>query len=256
MSRRSLITGVLLFVAGLAGFAVGKTQEIRAQETPAGAAKGAAELKTADDKVAYALGLTVAQRVGADAGKLNPDLIAKGFLDGLKKNKPLLTDDQIRQVMSAFIKQREAEMREKEATELAKAKPAAEKNLKEGQDFLAANKEKEGVKTTESGLQYQVLKSGSGASPKATDVVKVHYHGTLPDGKVFDSSVKRGEPAEFPVNGVIPGWTEALQKMKVGDKWKLFVPSSLAYRERGFPGSPIGPNQVLIFEVELLDVVD
>jgi FKBP-type peptidyl-prolyl cis-trans isomerase len=129
---------------------------------------------------------------------------------------------------------------------------AAEKNLKAGEAFLAANAKKEGVKTTASGLQYKVIKAGTGASPKPTDIVKVHYTGTLVDGTVFDSSVQRGEPATFPVNGVIPGWTEALQLMKVGDKWQLVIPSKLAYGEQG--PRAIGPNSTLIFDVELLGI--
>ena len=136
----------------------------------------------------------------------------------------------------------------------AKSKAEGEKNLKEGKAFLAANAKKDGVKTTATGLQYKVLKSGTGASPQKTDTVKVHYHGTLIDGTVFDSSVQRGEPITFPVSGVIPGWTEALQLMKVGDKWQLFIPSSLAYGELSPPGSKIGPNSTLLFEVELLGI--
>jgi FKBP-type peptidyl-prolyl cis-trans isomerase FklB len=122
-----------------------------------------------------------------------------------------------------------------------------------GGDFLAENAKKEGVKTTASGLQYLVIKSGTGATPKLTDGVKVHYHGTLTDGTVFDSSVERGEPISFPVSGVIPGWTEALQLMKVGDKWKLFIPAKLAYGEQS-PSPRIPPNSVLLFEVELLGI--
>ena len=122
-----------------------------------------------------------------------------------------------------------------------------------GEQFLAENAKKDGVKVTASGLQYLVLKSGSGPSPKLTDGVKVHYHGTLINGKVFDSSVERGEPISFPVGGVIPGWVEALQLMKVGDKWKLFIPAKLAYGEQS-PGAGIPPNSVLIFEVELLGI--
>jgi FKBP-type peptidyl-prolyl cis-trans isomerase len=133
-----------------------------------------------------------------------------------------------------------------------KQKVTAEKNLKAGEAFLAENAKKEGVKTTASGLQYKVIKSGTGPSPKPTDVVKVQYHGTLIDGTVFDSSVRRNQPATFTVNGVIPGWTEALQLMKVGDKWKLFIPAKLAYGEQG--SGPIGPNIVLIFDVELLGI--
>ena len=123
-----------------------------------------------------------------------------------------------------------------------------------GEEFLKENEKKEGVKTLPSGLQYKVLKEGEGKSPKATDTVSVHYRGTLLDGTEFDSSTKRGEPAEFPVNRVIKGWTEALQLMKEGAKWMLYIPASLAYGERGTPGGPIGPNETLIFEVELLKV--
>jgi FKBP-type peptidyl-prolyl cis-trans isomerase FklB len=122
-----------------------------------------------------------------------------------------------------------------------------------GEAFLAENAKKEGVKTTASGLQYKVIKSGTGESPKPTDTVKVHYHGTLIDGTVFDSSVQRGEPISFPVTGVIPGWVEALQLMKVGDKWQLFIPAKLAYGARS-PSPLIGPNSTLIFEVELLGI--
>ena len=135
----------------------------------------------------------------------------------------------------------------------AKQAESGEKNLKAGELFLAENGKKEGVKTTASGLQYKVVKSGSGKTPAVTDTVKVHYHGTLIDGTVFDSSVDRGEPVTFPVNGVIPGWTEALQLMKEGDKWQLVIPSKLAYGENG-AGGKIGPNAVLQFDVELLGI--
>jgi FKBP-type peptidyl-prolyl cis-trans isomerase FklB len=138
----------------------------------------------------------------------------------------------------------------------AQATMAAEaaKNKKEGEAFLAANKTKEGVKTLPSGLQYKVLKNGTGKTPKATDSVKAHYAGTLLNGTEFDSSIKRGEPTVFPVNGVIPGWIEALQLMKTGSKWQLFIPSELAYGERGQQSIP--PNSVLIFEVELIGIED
>ena len=134
-----------------------------------------------------------------------------------------------------------------------KQKSAGEKNIKDGEAFLAANAKKEGVKTTASGLQYKIIKSGKGKSPKATDSVKVHYHGTLVDGTVFDSSVDRGEPITFATNEVIPGWTEALQLMKEGDKWQLVIPGKLAYGERS-PSPKIGPNSTLIFDVELISV--
>ena len=132
-------------------------------------------------------------------------------------------------------------------------KADATKKPDAGEIFLAENAKKEGVKTTASGLQYKVIKSGTGESPKPTDTVKVHYHGTLIDGTVFDSSVQRGEPISFPVGGVIPGWVEALQLMKVGDKWQLFIPSKLAYGEQS-PSPKIAPNSTLLFEVELLGI--
>lgn len=241
MSRRSMITGCLLFLAACVGYVTG-------QGTAAGQA-AAPQLKTLEEQAAYAIGLDIGKSILADGAELNPDLVAKGLTDAMKKSKPLLTDEQIKETMTAFSKAMQAKAD-------AKAKTAGEKNMKDGATFLAANKAKKGVKTTETGLQYEVLKAGTGASPKKTDVVRVHYHGTLIDGKVFDSSVERKEPAEFPVGRVIAGWTEALQLMKVGDKWKLTIPANLAYGERGTPGGPIPPNAVLVFEVELLEIVE
>ena len=259
MSRRSMITGSLLFLAALAGFAVGQAQDDPARPVTEGKAKAAAGkadpagkaapkatggnsgLKTLEEQASYAIGLDIGRSILTDGADLNADLVAKGLLDAMKKGKPLMTEDECKEVMATYAKQMQAKALEK--TKVAGAKA------------MAANKAKEGVTTTKSGLQYEVLKEGKGASPKATDVVRVHYHGTLTDGKVFDSSVERKEPAEFPVNRVIPGWTEALQLMKLGDKWKLVIPSDLAYGERGTPGGPIPPNAVLVFEVELLEIV-
>jgi FKBP-type peptidyl-prolyl cis-trans isomerase FklB len=167
-----------------------------------------------------------------------------GIADGFA-GKPALTEEEQKAVIMDLQKSAMAKAEEKQ-------KAAAEKISRPVKPFLAANVKKDGVKTTASGLQYKVIKSGTGPSPKPTDTVKVHYTGTLIDGTVFDSSVQRGEPATFPVNGVIPGWTEALQLMKVGDKWQLVIPAKLAYGEEG-PG-PIGPNSTLIFEVELLGI--
>ena len=152
--------------------------------------------------------------------------------------------DSIRQVFTMQLREHQ----------MAGMKASSEKNTQEGETFLAANKTKPGVITTASGLQYIIEKQGTGPKPKATDKVKVNYEGTLIDGKIFDSSIKRGQPVEFPVNGVIPGWTEALQLMPVGSKFKLFVPANLGYGDRG-AGPDIGPGAVLIFEVELLGIV-
>ena len=171
---------------------------------------------------------------------ISPEVLASGIKDALA-GKPQLTPDQIKEVMATFEKDMEQ-----------KQKQAGDKNKAEGTKFLEENKKKEGVKTTASGLQYKVLKDGNGAQPKATDTVTVNYRGTLINGTEFDSSYKRGQPATFPVNGVIKGWTEALQQMKVGSKYQLFIPSDLAYGERSV--SPeLAANSTLIFEVELLD---
>lgn len=204
--------------------------------------------KTLMEKVSYSIGLRMGQNFAGDEIEINMSWLTKGIQEGLKEeSQPLLTDKEQREAMVEFQK----ELQKKQT---AKAEAASKKNKEDGEKFLAANKKKEGVKTTDSGLQYSILQEGDGAKPKETDVVKVHYHGTLTDGTVFDSSVERGEPAQFPVNRVIKGWTEALQLMQVGDKFKLVIPSDLAYGERG-AGGDIGPNAVLVFEVELLDIV-
>lgn len=204
--------------------------------------------KTLMEKVAYGVGLGLGRNLAADDIQLDLSWMMKGVQDGMTKDvKPLLSDEEYREAMTTFQKT----LQEKQ---LAAAAAAGDKNKAAGAAFLAANAKKQGVVTTKSGLQYQVIKRGTGPSPKATDTVKVHYHGTLLDGTVFDSSVQREEPAEFPVNRVIAGWTEALQLMKVGDKFKLFIPSELAYGERG-AGGDIGPNATLVFDVDLLEIV-
>ena len=177
---------------------------------------------------------------------INPDALAAAMKDIFAGAKPQLTDEEVQQVMQDFQKKMMAK-------QMAAREEGLAKNKGEGEKFLAENKKKEGVKTTASGLQYKVIKDGTGKTPKATDTVKTHYRGTLINGTEFDSSYKRGEPAEFPVNGVIKGWTEALQLMKEGAKWQLFIPSNLAYGERG-AGQAIGPNATLIFDIELLDI--
>ncbi len=198
------------------------------------------QLKDQKDKVSYSIGLQIGFNLGRQKVDISPDMLAAGIKDALA-GKPQLNPDQIKEVMTTFEKDMEQ-----------KQKEAGEKNKAEGTKFLDDNKKKEGVKTTASGLQYKVLKEGNGTQPKKTDTVTVNYRGTLINGTEFDSSYKRGQPATFPVNGVIPGWTEALQLMKVGSKYQLFIPSNLAYGERSV-GPDIGANSTLIFEVELLD---
>ena len=177
---------------------------------------------------------------------VDPELLSRGIKDVFSGNKPLMTDEEFRDTMTNMKK----EMMAKQETRM---KEAGERNKIEGEAFLAENSKKEGVVTLPSGLQYEVIQTGSGDSPKATDQVTVNYKGTLIDGTEFDSSYRRGEPAKFKVNGVIRGWTEALQLMKPGSMWKLYIPSALAYGERG-AGRQIGPNAALIFEVELIAV--
>ena len=209
------------------------------------AAEGVA-LKTKKDKVSYAIGVNVGKGMQQESLEIDPDIFAKGLKDGMTGAKMAMPDEEMRQVMTAFQK----EMAEKQAV---KVKAIAEKNKKEGETFLAANKKKDGVKTLPSGLQYKVIKEGTGQTPKSTDAVTTNYRGTLIDGTEFDSSYRRGQPAKFPVSGVIPGWTEALQLMKVGSTWQLFIPSNLAYGERG-AGNIIGPNATLIFDIELISI--
>jgi FKBP-type peptidyl-prolyl cis-trans isomerase FklB len=199
------------------------------------------QLKDLKDKASYSIGLNFGMNFKRQNVDLNSDAFAAGFKDGMSGRNPLMSEQEVRETMTAF----EKDMQQKQGE-------MAQKNGAEAEEFLAANKTKEGVKTTSSGLQYKALKEGNGAQPKSSDTVTVNYRGTLIDGTEFDSSYKRGQPATFPVGGVIKGWTEALQLMKVGSKYQLFVPASLAYGEQGRPGIP--PNATLIFEVELMDV--
>lgn len=208
-------------------------------------------LKTSEDSLSYAFGIVNYNALKTDSLFLDPMTVAKAMMDG-EEGKPLMADDIARSYIMAFINQREAEKAIKKA-ELDKVsyKDYIEKN----ETFLATNKEKAGVTTTASGLQYEVIKMGNGPKPTSENTVKVHYAGTLIDGTEFDSSIKRNEPATFPVSGVIPGWTEALQLMPVGSKFKLYLPSSIAYGATG-AGEVIKPFSTLIFEVELLEIVN
>src|SRR3984893_2029676 len=209
---------------------------------PVFAQEKSAQLKDTKDKVSYSIGLNIGFNFKKQNLPLNTDALLAGVKDALSDKKPLLSENEVRETMTAWSK------------EVAdKQKAAGEKNAAEGEKFLAENKKKDGVKTTATGLQYKVVKEGSGPQAATTDTVTVHYRGTLIDGTEFDSSYKRGEPATFPVQGVIKGWTEALQLMKKGSKYQLFIPSNLAYGERAMPPD-IAANSRLIFEVELMDM--
>ena len=204
------------------------------------------EFKSDKEKISYSIGMDIGGNLKRGAVEVDPDMLAKGLKDSYVGGKTLLTEDQARQVIEGFQKTLAAKKAEA-------MKKLSEKNKADGEKFLAENAKKEGVKSLPSGLQYKEITPGNGKSPKATDSVTTHYKGTLIDGTEFDSSYKRGEPATFPVSGVISGWTEALQLMKEGAKWQLFIPPNLAYGERG-AGRDIGPNATLIFEVELISV--
>ncbi|RJQ23104.1 MAG: FKBP-type peptidyl-prolyl cis-trans isomerase [Nitrospiraceae bacterium] len=204
-------------------------------------------LKTQRDKVSYGIGMDIGNSLKKQSIDVDPDILSKGIKDMLSGKKPLMTEEEFRETMTNLNN-------EMMAKQMEQLKERGEKNRKKGEEFLAENKKKEGVVTLPSGLQYKVIKEGAGEKPKATDTVSVHYRGTLTDGTEFDSSYGSGQPVTLKVNGVIPGWTEALQLMNPGSKWQLFIPSGLAYGERGAGRGEIGPNETLIFEVELLSI--
>lgn len=214
---------------------------------PAPAPAPPAGLGDLKSQASYGLGLGLGRNLKAQSIEVDAEIMARGLKDGLAGSKPLLTDEQIQQAITAFQEQVNAKR-------TAEMKAVGSKHKAEGAAYLAANKAKPGVVTLPSGLQYKVLQQGAGATPKADDVVVAHYRGTLIDGTEFDNSYKRGQPLNIPVNGVIAGWTEALQKMKVGSKWQLCIPSELAYGEEPREGSPIPPNAVLLFDIELLGI--
>jgi FKBP-type peptidyl-prolyl cis-trans isomerase FklB len=211
---------------------------VYAQEAPV--------LKGQKEKVSYLIGLDIGKNFRQQSVDINPDILSRGIKDGLSGAKSLLTDQEAREVMTSFEKEMKGKQEERR-------KQVGEKNQREGEAFLAENKNKEGIRTLPSGLQYKVIKPGTGKKPKLADSVTAHYRGTMIDGTEFDSSYRRGRPASFPVSGVIPGWTEALQLMEEGAKWQLFIPPNLAYGEKG-AGQVIGPHATLIFEVELISV--
>jgi FKBP-type peptidyl-prolyl cis-trans isomerase len=204
------------------------------------------ELKTFNDSVSYAIGADIARNFANQKLEINNDAFVNGFMKIAKGEDSEFTEEEVTTILTRY----QQKMMEKRQAE---ENVVAAENLKKGEEFLAQNKTKKGVKVTPSGLQYRVITMGKGKKPKLNDKLKVHYKGTLIDGTEFDSSYKRGAPAEFPLNGVIKGWTEGLQLMPVGSKFEFVIPADLAYGTRA-PQS-IGPNQTLIFEVELLDIV-
>jgi FKBP-type peptidyl-prolyl cis-trans isomerases 1 len=202
--------------------------------------------KTKKEKISYSIGVNIGKNMKTQGIDLDQGLLTQGIKDGLNSSKTAMSDKDMEETMTAFQQEMMGKMQ-------AKQKVNGEKNAKEGEAFLAANKKKEGVVTLPSGLQYKILKSGDGPKPTKEQTVKCHYRGTLIDGTEFDSSYKRGEPTEFPVGQVVKGWTEALQLMPVGSKWQLFIPSDLAYGPNG-AGQMIGPNAALIFDIELISI--
>jgi FKBP-type peptidyl-prolyl cis-trans isomerase len=208
-----------------------------------------AALKTSKDSISYAIGVQIGKNLMQQQDvSVDPEMLTRAIFDVLGNKPTALTDEQIQGLFKS-LQERLAQ------SEMAKIQESAGENKRAGEQFLAENGRRPGVVTLPSGLQYEVITAGpDGAKPKSTDKVTAHYKGTLLDGTTFDSSYDRGEPTGFQLDQVIPGWTEALQLMTVGSKWRLFIPSNLAYGEGGAPGSPIGPNSTLVFEVELLKI--
>jgi FKBP-type peptidyl-prolyl cis-trans isomerase FklB len=247
MKKLTSLAALLLLTATVSARADQQPSAQQPAEKPAPAPAQAApgdKPQSLEDKASYIIGFNLGSNLKQQEIPVTADLIVKGLRDGLGGAQGLLTDEEIQAAMTEFQQKMMAQQQ-------AKTQALGAKNKQEADAFLASNKTKQGVVTTASGLQYQILQQGTGATPKPTDQVTVHYKGTLLDGKVFDSSYDRNEPATFTVNQVIPGWVEALQLMKVGSKAKFFIPPALAYGESG-AGQEIGPNSLLVFEVELL----
>ena len=252
--RKTLTLPAVLLVA--AAVAAGAQQSGQTMQKPAekpmpqtaqpAQPNAAGQSQSLEDKASYIIGYNLGRQLKNNDIKANMDLILKGLQDGTSGGQAMMTDEEMQSTMQAFQQQ-------VQTAQEAKQKALGEKNKSEGEAFLAKNKARQGVKTTASGLQYEVLKEGTGPMPKPTDTVTVNYKGTLMDGSTFDSSYDRGEPATFVLNQVIPGWTEGVQLMKVGSKYKFYIPAALGYGERG-AGNVIGPNAPLVFEVELLSI--
>jgi FKBP-type peptidyl-prolyl cis-trans isomerase len=248
----TLSAALLVVAAGAAHGQSGKPAQkpaapaAKAAPAAAPAAAPSGKPESLQDRASYTIGLNLGKSLKTNDIQANIDLIIRGLRDGLGGGQALLTDEEMQTTMQTLQQQVTAQQE-------AKRKALGEKNKAEGEAFLAKNKEKPGVKTTASGLQYEVISEGTGPMPKATDSVTVNYKGTLMDGTVFDSSYDRKEPVTFVLNQVIPGWTEGVQLMKVGSKYKFYIPAAMGYGERG-AGNTIGPNTPLVFEVELLSI--
>lgn len=246
MSNGKLIGGLVL--GAVAGAAV--TLFVN-QDRAADDGAGELMLESTTQKSSYVIGTDIGGRFSAEQMEIDVEALSAGIADAYSGSEPRLGEEEAQEALGAFIEQQQEKMAERQKAAQTERDRLAEQNRVEGAAFLEANQAKVGVVTTDSGLQYKIIEPGDGARPTSEDVVRVHYRGTLLNGTEFDSSYARGEPAEFPVNGVIAGWTEALQLMNEGAKWELYIPAELAYGERG-AGADIGPNSVLIFEVELL----
>lgn len=242
-----LAASVLLAIAACKPVEKDAAAGADAGDSPAAAA-AIPGLKTEKQQVSYMIGMQLGQSMKPVKDEIDLDMVMRAARTTLEDGELLMTEEQAMQVAQSFGERMQAK-------QLADAEALAKTNLAEGEKFLAANARKPNVQTTASGLQYQVLTEGTGAKPTADQTVRVHYKGELLDGTTFDSSYDRGEPAVFALNQVAPGWAEGVQLMPVGSKYKLWIPSKLGYGEQGTPGGPIGPNATLVFEVELLDIV-
>jgi FKBP-type peptidyl-prolyl cis-trans isomerase FklB len=237
---------IVLTISIISAMSLGSCQ---GQQKPGGSSKGKNPVKLTNDidSLSFAIGTDIGRNfMMNELGNINVDILAKGMQATFDKDSSIMSQQQCQAVIEAYMQGLQKKKQEAENLKF-------NENKSKGTAFLAENGKKSGVVTLPSGLQYSIMKEGKGDKPKATDIVKTHYHGTLISGKVFDSSVERGEPVSFPLNGVIKGWTEALQLMPVGSKWKLFIPYNLAYGDQGSPPT-IGPGETLIFEVELLSI--
>ncbi len=246
MTMKTKLNSLAVLMVGCALLPVAHAKDAPAGKPSAEQSSTAAPVKTDKKKVSYGIGVDIGKNFKRLALDLDLDSMAEGLEDAYEGKKLSIPDNELRSIMSAY----QNELKEKQ---VAAIKNAADTNLKEGEKFLAENAKKEGVVTLPSGLQYKIIKKGDGKMPKDTDTVECNYRGTLIDGVEFDSSSRIGKPVQFKVGGVIPGWQEALKLMPAGSKWQLFIPSKLAYGQRG-AGRDIGPNATLLFDVELLSI--